>query len=268
MTAADDVLLVERRDSVLVATMNRPAAMNALDTALRARLADFWEAVRDDGDVAVAVVTGAGSRAFSSGRDLKETAAAYDRGAEGTAAEMTGRMGYPTDLRVGKPVVAAVNGYCLAAGLKLAIGCDVRIAAATAEFGNPQVRVGRGTDMPLRLLKAGVPQAVVHDMTYTGRRVSAEEALHWGLVSRVVPPDELLEVAVSTAATIAENSPMVVRTVKGLLDDGVAELPLAEALARWQVEPGLFGATADAREGARAFAEHRAPRYRQEAADS
>ena len=106
------------------------------------------------------------------------------------------------------------------------------------------------------------------DMVYTGRRVSADEAFGWGLVSRVVAPEELLDVAWSTAATIAENSPMVVRTVKRLLDDGVAELPMAEALDRWQAEPGLFGATEDAREGARAFAERRAPRYRRPGAGS
>lgn len=266
MAGASDVLLVERRDAVMTATLNRPHVMNALDTELRSRLADFWEQVRDDDSVAVAVITGAGERAFSSGRDLNETAAAYGQGAEGTAAELSGRMGYPSDLRIGKPVIAAINGYCLAAGLKLAMGCDLRIAATTASFGNPQVRIGRGTDMPVRLLKAGIPQAVVTDMTYTGRRLSAEEALRWGLVSRVVPPDQLLDVAWSSATTIAENSPMVVCSVKRLLDDGVAELPLAEALRRWASEPGVFGATEDAREGARAFVGHRAPRYRRRVA--
>lgn len=255
------VLRVERRGVAIMAILNRPGVRNALNSELRGELARFWATLRDDPDLKVGVVTGAGDRAFSSGRDLKETAAAYRDGATETAAESEGRMGYPSDITVGKPVIAAINGYCLAAGLKLAFGCDMRIASTNAQFGNPQVKVGRGTDMPLRLLKAGIPKAVVMDMVMTGATIDAASALRWGLVSRVVEPADLREAAWSMATTIAENSPMVVGSVKRLLDDGVAELPMSQALDRWHTLPGFFGATADAREGALAFAEGRDGRY-------
>lgn len=262
MTVDQSVLLTERRDDVILAILNRPHAMNALNSDLRSALVDFWVQVRDDDTIRVAIVTGAGRRAFSAGRDLKETAAAYLAGETGTAAEASGRMGYPTDLRIGKPVIAAVNGHCLAAGLKLAVGCDLRLASTTARFGNPQAKVGRGTDMPLRLIKAGIPAAAVADLVYTGEPVDARTALAWGLVSRVVDPDELRELAWSVAATVAANSPLVVGSVKRLLDDGVADLPAAQAYARWHAAEQLFGDTPDARQGAISFAEGRPPRYR------
>lgn len=257
----EPVLVIERRQRIALAVLNRPHTHNALDSELRGALTDFWVRVRDDDGIAAAIVTGAGDKAFSSGRDLKETAAAYDSGADGTDAEASARFGYPSDITVGKPIIAAINGYCLAAGLKLAAGCDIRIATAGSTFGNPQVAVGRGTEMPLRLLKLGVPRAVVLDMVLTGEPIDAAAALRWGLISRVVAAGELLDTAWSIAQTIVQNSPLIVNGIKRLVDDDIADLPMAEALAKWREAPDFFGATADAREGARSFADRRARRY-------
>lgn len=255
-----DSLRVEKRGNVVMATINRPRVKNALNSELRSQLSRFWRWVRDEDSVRVAIVTGA-DRNFSSGRDLKETAEAYDSGASGTAAELAGDMGYPSDIATGKPIIAAIDGYCLAAGLKLAMGCTLRICTPDATFGNPQVKVGRGTEMPLRMIKLGISHALALDLAYTGDPIDAERALGAGFVSRMVAPEDLLNTAWTMAERIASNSPSVVHALTALLDRGVVDLPLDRALVEWNEEPGLFGATEDAIEGARAFRDGRGAAY-------
>ena len=250
------VLLRERRGRVVCATLNRPWVMNALNAALRHELSAFWRGFRDDPELRVAIVTGAGDRAFSTGRDLKETAAA-DAGSDGLAFEGTGDYGYPSNIQIGKPVVAAIHGYCMAAGLMIALGSDIRICSEGAVFGNPQVTRGRGTRIPLHLSQAGIPRAVALDMSLTGRRLSAEEALRWGLVSRIVPQAELLAEAWKVAEGIAENSPTVVTGIKRAVELGLLDLPANEAMKLWAPLTGMMGNTADAVEGAKSFAEGR-----------
>jgi E-phenylitaconyl-CoA hydratase len=252
----ETVLLRERRGAVVCATMNRPRVLNALNAALRAELAAFWRDFRDDPARRVAIVTGAGDRAFSSGRDLKETAVSDAAGlAQGF--ERSGDYGYPSNIQIGKPVVAAIHGHCMAAGLMIALGSDIRICTPAARFGNPQVARGRGTRIPLHLTQAGLPRAVVLDMTLTGTPIDAEMALRWGLVSRVVPPEALLQEAWRIAETIAGNSPVVVGGIKRAVDLGLLDLPANEALALWAPLTGMMGNTADAIEGAKSFAEGR-----------
>lgn len=257
---SEPVLLREQRGPVVCVTMNRPHVLNALDTALRKALSEFWREFRDDPALKVAIVTGAGDRAFSTGRDLKETAAA-DAAGTAVAYESTGEWGYPGNLQIGKPVIAAVNGYCVAAGLMIAIGCDIRICSETAKFGNPQVARGRGTRMPYELVRAGLPRAVVMDMVLTGEPLDAERALRWGLVSRVVPRAELLPTAWAIAERIAGNSPVVVGGIKRAAEVGLLDLPANEALKLWGPVTAMMDNTADAIEGARSFAEKRAARY-------
>jgi len=237
--------------------LNRPHVLNALNTELRLELSNFWREFRDDKDLRVAIVTGTGERAFSTGRDLKETAVADAQGGS-VAYEGTGEWGYPGNIKIGKPVIAAVNGHCVAAGLMVAIGADIRIASETARFGNPQVARGRGTRMPLELARAGLPRAVIMDMVFTGEPLTAQQALQWGLVSRVVPASELMSVAWAIAEKIASNSPAVVSGIKQATEAGVLDLPANEALALWNLTTGgMMSNTSDAIEGARSFAEKR-----------
>lgn len=259
---SEPVLLEERRGAVACVTLNRPHALNALDTALRKALSDFWRRFRDDAELRVVIVTGAGDRAFSTGRDLKETAAADAAGGRVTYEE-TGEYGYPATLALGKPVIAAVNGHCLAAGLMLVAGCDIRICSERASFGNPQAKRGRGTRTPYELARIGLPRSVVMDMAMTGEPIGAEAALRWGLVSRVVARAELLPTAWAMAERIAANSPVVVGGLKRAAEVGLFELPANEALKLWEPVTRMMGNTADAIEGARSFAEKRAANYAQ-----
>jgi len=256
-----EVLLRESKGAVVQITLNRPHAMNALNSKLRAALTAFWREFRDSSQWRVAIITGAGGRAFSSGRDFKETAAADEAG-DRLDYERTGEYGYLDNLALGKPVIAAIDGYCLASGLRVAMGCDIRIATETARFGNPQVTRGRGTRMPLDLVRAGIPRAVVMDMVYTGEPITGRQALEWGLVSRIVSIDQLLPSAWEIAEKIAANSPTVVAGIRRATESGLLDLPVNEAQRLWPVVTGgMMNNTADAIEGARSFAQKRKARF-------
>jgi E-phenylitaconyl-CoA hydratase len=257
MTTNTPVLLRETRGAVTCITLNRPHAMNSLNSELRAGLTAFWREFRDTPELRVAIVTGAGGRAFSSGRDFKETAAVDEQGGR-LDYDLSGEYGYPNSQPLGKPVIAAIDGYCLASGLRIAIGCDIRIATDNARFGNPQVTRGRGTRMPLDLVRAGIPRAVVMDMVLTGEFITGRQALDWGLVSRLVEPAQLMPTAWALAGKIAGNSPVVVGGIKRAAEAGLLDLPVNEAQRLWDaVTGGMMGNTADAIEGARSFAQKR-----------
>jgi enoyl-CoA hydratase/carnithine racemase len=248
-----DVFFTERRGHVIAGFMNRPRVHNAMDSALREQLLDFWDEVRDDPEIRVAIIAGAPGTSFSSGRDLKETADAYSADKAGADWELGHRTGYPVDTPTGKPVIAAIDRYCLGAGLKVAAECDLRIAATTAVFASPQAKVGRATESPLYLRKAGLPAAVSLDMVFTGKRLSADEALNWGFVSRVVEAERLLDEAWEMAATIAEMSPTVVSGLKKGIDAELAEMPTSIGSPLWKSLTAMYGDTEDARRGAAAF---------------
>lgn len=262
-------VLYELSDHVATITLNRPSAMNAFSRGLRTELLEAFARFRSEDEARVAIVTGAGGRAFSAGADLKEMAARRDaeradgaQRASGTAqllARGAGELFGGTELW--KPLIAAINGYCLAGGLELALSCDIRIASHTSRFGLTEVTrgiiaAGGGTQR----LPRTVPLAIALELLFTGRHMDAAEALHHGLVNRVVDPDEVMPVARELARTIAENAPLAVRASKeaalrGLgmkLEDGLRlEAWLSQSIIR----------TEDAREGPRAFAEKRKPRF-------
>lgn len=257
---SEPALIRERRGPVVCITMNRPGVLNSLNAELRRELTVFWKEFRDDPELRVAVVTGAGDRAFSTGRDLKETSNA-DKGGERLDYDVSGEYGYPSALQIGKPVIAAINGYCMAAGLMLALGCDIRIASRNASFANPQVTRGRGTRVPFELARAGVPRAVAMDMGFVGEPLNSEQALRWGLVSRVVEPEDLLPLAWRLAETIAGNSPVVIAGLKRAVETGLLDLPANDALKLWEPVTRMMGNTDDAVEGARSFSEKRKADY-------
>lgn len=260
--SGESVLVVERRGSVVCASMNRPHVLNALDSALREELNRFWRMFRDEPELKVAIITGKGGRAFSTGRDLKETAQLNAEGAR-PAYEHAGFYGYPGEYVLDKPVIAAVDGYCMAAGLLIALTCDIRIASERASFGNPQVARGRGTRVPYELARVGVPLSTVMQMTLTGEPMDAAAALKSGLVSKVVAPEQLMDAAWAMAERIAGNSPTVVTGIKRAYENGVFDLPMNEARRLWGLVTGgmMSSQTADSVEGARSFAEKRDARF-------
>ncbi|MFV0676934.1 enoyl-CoA hydratase/isomerase family protein [Variovorax sp. tm] len=251
---------LEVHDFVAIVTLNRPEAMNAIDPESAAQLHEAWSEISTRKDVRVGILTGAGERAFCTGADLKKTMPPAESFAE---LHFGPRAGLPpvSTLQTPKPMIAAVNGFALGGGLEMAMLCDIRIAASTAVFGLPEVCIGSipaggGTQ---RIVRA-VGQSDAMLMLLTGERIDAQEALRIGLVSRVVPPAELLVTAQSIARRIASNAPLAVAAAKRLAQVG-RELPLAAGLELEQQSFGNLRDSEDRIEGRRAFAEKRAPSF-------
>jgi enoyl-CoA hydratase/carnithine racemase len=247
-------------DGIATITMNRPERHNALDVEHYAALSAAWVQVRDDPAIRCAVITGAGEKSFTAGADLRS---------------FIGRAQEPQDLwltqkgqllnrglEVWKPVIAAVNGYCLGGGLTLLLATDIRIAAAHATFGVPEVTRGvipanGGTQ---RLL-AQLPFAVGMDLLLTGRTLDAATAERWGLVNRVVPAQDLMATAMGQARKIAANAPLAVQAAKELAIR-TRDMDLAAGLRMEQMVSRILQATEDVQEGRAAFAEKRPPAFK------
>jgi enoyl-CoA hydratase len=256
---------VERDGHTLVVTMNRPEAKNALSLPMLVGMADAWCAADADDDIRSIVLTGAGG-AFCAGMDLK-------------AMDLAGGSPYAVRMKADpdlhwkallrhyqprKPLIAAVEGYAVAGGTELVQGCDIRVAGASATFGLFEVRRGLFpvAGSTVRLPRQ-IPYSHAMEMLLTGRPYSAAEAREIGLVGHVVDDGQALDKALEIAALVNANAPLSVEAVKRSVLE-CAGLPEAEALAR-ELEIGwpVF-ATADAKEGPRAFAEKRAPAWRRE----
>lgn len=253
-------LIYEVKDSVAHITINRPEAMNAMDAEVYAELSKAWIDVRDNPDVWVAIITGAGEKAFTAGADLKSFITRTPGKADFwlTQKDMILNRG----LEVWKPVIAAINGYCLAGGMTLLFATDVRIAAEHAVFEISEVKRGilpgnGGTQRALRQL----PYAIAMEMLLLGRRLTAQEALAYGLVNRVVPLKDLLPTAEQVARQLCENGPLALRAVKELAIRSQS-VPLEHGLRLEQAFQEFLRTTEDAREGPRAFAEKRKPAYK------
>lgn len=249
-----DEVLIERRGHVELLTINRPEARNAINRATAEALDAALDATEADDDVWVVVLTGAGDKAFSAGMDLKAFAAGE------TPFTPHGFAGI-TQRQLAKPIIAAANGAALAGGFEIMISCDLVVAADHARFGIPEATRGlvAGAGGLIRLPKR-VPLAVALEMALTGDPIDAERAFDLGLVNRVVPGDQVVEAALALAERIAQNAPLAVRASKRVMREA-AELSEEQA---WPVNDAAFGAiarSADAIEGAVAFAEKRAPNW-------
>jgi len=244
----------EKRDHVGYVTINRPEVMNALHPPANEELSRVWDDVASDPDVRVAILTGAGERAFSAGNDLKWTAQhGVPRMPKGGFGGLVAR----DDLW--KPLIAAVNGVALGGGLEIALACDVLIAAEHAKLGLPEPRVGlMAAAGGVHRLPRHVPLKVAMGMMLTGRHITAGEAYRIGLVNEVVPAAELIATAERWAREIAECSPLAVQASKQAALQGLGR-PLPEAMgAHYPAVQKLFSSE-DAIEGPRAFAEKRKP---------
>ncbi len=259
MTAHDPVR-VERRGAVVEVTLDRPKA-NAIDGATSRRMGEVFAAFRDDPDLRVAIITGAGDRFFSAGWDLKSIAA--DGGADWNFG--VGGFGGLQELPgLNKPVVAAVNGMAVGGGFELALSADLIVAAEHARFALPEINAGTLADAATIKLPRRIPYHLAMDLLMTGRFMEADEARRVGIVRDVVPADQLLTAARELAGALADGPPLVLAAIKEVVRE-TAHRPVAEVFEtlhgrKLPTVDRLYGSE-DMLEGARAFAEKRAPRW-------
>ncbi len=251
---------VEREGPLTIVTLNRPEVMNALHPPAHFELNEVFDAFAADPDQWVAIVTGAGERAYSAGNDLK-----YQASGGRMSAPPSGFGGLARRFDLDKPLIAAVNGIAMGGGFEIALACDIILAAETAVFALPEPRVGLAALAGgLHRLPREIGTKRALGMILTGRRVSAREGLELGFVNEVVSPGDLMAAARRWAGVILELSPMSVRASKQAVYRGLAEPSVAAALdaqARYPAVAAMFKSE-DLIEGPRAFAEKRKPHWK------
>jgi enoyl-CoA hydratase len=252
-------LLLELRDRIAIATINRPDKLNALNDRTMDELDAAFRALARDAEVRGVILTGAGEKAFVAGADIGELAAQGP--VAGRERSLRGQRVLDRIEGLGKPVIAAINGFALGGGCELALACHVRVAAEGARLGTPEVKLGimcgyGGTQRLPRLVGRG--RAL--EMLLTGEMVDAQEALRIGLVNRVVPREKLLEEAESLLRKMLANGPVSLRFVLEAVGRGLG-MPLGDAQAFEATLFGLVCTTEDMKEGTRAFLEKRPPKF-------
>ena len=255
-------ILYEKRERVAVITISRPEAMNAIDPETHWELDAAFRKFRDDRELWVAVLTGAGEKAFSAGADLVKLIPGAFAEARGRPDQEPGLGGLTRGLEIWKPVIAAINGHCLAGGLELALACDLRLAASHATFGLTETRWGLmpGAGGTQRLPRA-ISLAKAMELILLAETIDAEEAYRLGLVNKVVPLPELMPTALQWAQTLCGRGPLAVRAAKEAVLRGL-DMPLEEGLRLEAFLSGSLRGTEDAQEGPRAFKEKRRPVFK------
>ena len=254
-------LIYETKGKIAYITINRPDAMNALGGTVPQDMRDAFIDFRDNPDLWVAIITGTGDRAFSAGADIKGFNRQIDEGQAGGQRRAAIEERIQADT-IYKPVIAAINGYCLGGGLELAMTCDIRIAAEHAQFGLPEINIGLipgggGTQRLPRL----VSRALASEIMFTGNRINAQEAYRIGLINRVVPPDQLMAAAEETAEAICRRAPISVQSAKEAMLRGI-NMPLDEGLKVEREMVKKVRATEDFQEGVKAFVEKRPANFK------
>ena len=248
-------ILLEKKGLYAVATINRPKALNALNSEVLSDLDELVRTVSADADIRALVITGSGEKAFVAGADIGEMSTLTP--AEGEAFGKHGNDVFRKLETLPIPTIAAVNGFALGGGCELSMSCDIRLCADTAVFGQPEAGLGitpgfGGTQRLARLVSPGMAKQLI----YTAKNIKADEAYRIGLVNAVYPLDELLPAAEKMAETIAKNAPIAVRACKKAINEGL-EAKMDDAVV---IEEKLFGScfqTADQIEGMSAFLEKR-----------
>ena len=248
-------VLLEKKGNIAVATINRPKALNALNSDVLTDLNELVDVVTADAEIRALVITGSGEKAFVAGADIGEMSTLTP--AEGEAFGKHGNDVFRRIETLPIPTIAAINGFALGGGCELSMSCDIRICSEAAVFGQPEVGLGitpgfGGTQRLARLVSPGMAKQLI----YTAKNIKADEAYRIGLVNAVYPAEELMAAAEKLANTIASNAPIAVRACKKAINDGL-QVEMDQAIV---IEEKLFGScfkTADQIEGMSAFLEKR-----------
>jgi len=252
--------LYEKDEGIATITINRPEALNALNEETLKEIQSRLEDATNDETIKVIIITGAGDRAFSAGADLKMMKGATP--VRGTELSRIGQNVCNYIEALGKPVIAAVNGYALGGGIELAMACDIRIASENAQIGQPEINVGLipgwgGTQRLPRYVGKGIAK----EMIFTGKRIDAKTAERLGLVNAVVPVDQLKAKVKELALDLASKPPIAIKLSKALINNSTESHP---EVGLWQEAEafGLVASTEDFNEGVTAFLEKRKPQYK------
>ena len=254
-----ETLLYDKRNAIGYITINRPEKLNALNRKVMEELFDCFQALQRDDEVRVVILTGSGEKAFVAGADINELAGQTP--IEGKETSQFGQRVFNLIENLGKPVIAAINGFALGGGCELAMACTLRVAAETARLGQPEVKLGiipgyAGSQRLPRLV--GKCRAL--ELILTGEPVTAHEAHRMGLVNQVVPAAELLAAAEKLAHKIIANAPLAIKLAMEAVNHGM-EMPTAEGQFLEATLFGLCCTTADMKEGTRAFLEKRPAKF-------
>ncbi|MGB5863205.1 MAG: enoyl-CoA hydratase-related protein [Sulfitobacter sp.] len=251
-----DFITTEKRGHILIVTMNRPDVYNAVHVDMHNEMAACWDAFAADRDLWVAVLTGAGDKAFCAGNDLKATAAG---GARATMTQ-TGFAGLSARFDLEKPIIAAVNGFAMGGGFETALSCDIILASQNAKFALPEVKVGFfAAASGVQRLSRYIGRLAAQELMYTGRTISADEALALGCVNAVLPHEELMQKAMEKAEQLCAVSPSAVKATKRVLNDMYARDGMQDSIAYSREVIADLSKTEDFKEGVNAFVEKRAP---------
>lgn len=244
---------------IATVTINRPERLNAMDAEHYALLSDAWKRVRDDNEIRVAIITGAGDKSFTAGADIKTFVRREFEWSELWLTQKDQLLN--RGLEVWKPVISAINGYCIGGGVTLMLGTDIRLAVETATFGLAEVKRGiiAGNGGTQRITRQ-LPYAIAMELLLTGDSIDARTAERWGLINRVVKRENLMQEARAIAERIARNAPLAVQASKELAVRS-RDVDLAAGLRMEQLVGRSLAQTSDAEEGALAFKEKREPDF-------
>ena len=249
----------KKEGRIAIFTMNRPEALNAYNLQLRRELSEALMDFRDDNELWVGILTGAGDKAFCAGADVKETLPFIKKNGQSPWAFAPI---HARGLELWKPMIAAVNGVAFGGGLEWALACDIRVISEKARLGLREVTLGLiPGDGGTQRLPRSVPRAIAAEMLFTGKIIDAQEAYRIGLVNKVVPPEQVMSAAKEMAQAICEAGPLAVRACKEAMIRGM-EMTLEEGLRlEWALE-AFVCSTEDFIEGSKAFEEKRKPEYK------
>ena len=253
-----EFIKTEKQGNVLLVTMNRPEVYNAVHAEMHQEMSDCWDAFAEDQDLWVAVLTGAGDKAFTAGNDLKATA----KGGIKKGLPPSGFAGLSSRFDLEKPIIAAVNGFAMGGGFETALSCDIIIASENAKFALPEVKVGFfASASGVQRLSRYIGRLAAQELMLSGRTIGAEEALKLGCVNEVVAPDALMDRAMEKAQELASVSPSSIKATKRVLNDLAKRENLPDSLMYSREVQAALALTEDFKEGVQAFVEKRAPKW-------
>ena len=256
-------VIYKQKDKIVYIILNRPQVLNAIGVEMWSKLDESLERFRDDLEARVAIITGAGDRSFCVGQDVKEMAQG-ESGIEKMqfSPSMLPSLDPERGMTVWKPIIAAINGYCLGAGFFIALSCDIRIATDNATFAASKVSLGLMPDMGItQWLPHVISLSAALELILSGRTITAQEAFHFGFVNKIVTQQDLLPTAEALAHQICDNGPLAVSLAKKAVYQGLG-IPLPDGLDLEKQFYQLASQSEDAKEGLRAFTEKRKPDYK------